>query len=302
MVNFIKSIFIGIRPKTLSASIAPVLVGSAIAFKSSIECCTNDCFDINILLLTLLAAIFIQIGTNFANDVYDFINGADNDDRLGPLRVVQANLISIRSMKILTVVAFLLSIICGLPLVAAGGFPILIIGLLSIICGYAYTAGPYPLGYNGWGDIFVFIFFGPIAVCGTFYLQLGYISIESIISGTILGCLSVTLLCVNNIRDVETDKKAGKRTIAVRFGVKIVKIIFISLFFVSYFLSGYLAFSCNFLNINLFILLLILTIPLFIKICFDTFKLKSQELNSVLVSVSIFISFFSILLIISILA
>ena len=302
MINFIKSVFIGIRPKTLSASIAPVLVGSAIAFKSSIGCCANDCFDINILLLTLLAAIFIQIGTNFANDVYDFIKGADNEERLGPLRAVQANLISIRSMKILTGVAFLLSIICGLPLVLVGGFPILIIGLLSIVSGYAYTAGPYPLGYNGWGDVFVFIFFGPIAVCGTFYLQLGYISVESIVSGVILGCLSVTLLCVNNIRDVASDKKAGKRTIAVRFGIKIVRVIFIMLFFVSYVLSGYLAFSRNFININSFILLLILTTPLFIKICFDTFKLKSKELNLVLVSVSIFISLFSILLIISILA
>ena len=266
------------------------------AFKYSI-----DSFEVNIFLLTLLAAIFIQIGTNFANDVYDFIKGADNNDRLGPLRAVQANLISIRSMKILTGFAFLLSIICGFPLVMVGGFPILIIGLLSIICGYAYTAGPYPLGYNGWGDVFVFIFFGPIAVCGTFYLQLGYLSLESILSGIILGCLSVTLLCVNNIRDVSTDKIAGKRTIAVRFGIKIVKIIFIMLFFVSYVLSGYLAFSQNFININLFILLLILTTPLFVKICFDTFKLKSKELNLVLSNVSIFISLFSILFIISIL-
>ena len=183
----------------------------------------------------------------------------------------------------------------------AGGIPILIIGIFSIICGYAYTAGPYPLGYNGWGDVFVFIFFGPIAVCGTFYLQLGYLSIESILSGVILGCLSVTLLCVNNIRDVSTDKIAGKKTIAVRFGIKIVKIIFIMLFFVSYVLSGYLAFSQNFININLFILLLILTTPLFVKICFDTLKLKSKELNLVLSNVSIFISLFSILFIISIL-
>lgn len=296
MAIFIKSIFIAIRPKTLSASIAPVLVGSSIAFKSSI-----DDFQINIFLLTLLAAIFIQIGTNFANDVYDFIKGADNDERLGPLRAVQANLISIRNMKILTGVAFLLSIICGFPLVLVGGFPILIVGLLSIISGYAYTAGPYPLGYNGWGDVFVFIFFGPIAVCGTFYLQLGYISVESIVSGIILGCLSVTLLCVNNIRDVASDKKVGKRTIAVRFGIKIVRVIFIMLFFVSYVLSGYLAFSRNFININSFILLLILTTPFFVKICFDTFKFKFKELNSVLVNVSIFISLFSILFIISIL-
>ena len=294
MVNLAKSILIGIRMKTLSASISPVFVGSAIALK-------DNFFNLNIFLLTLLAAIFIQIGTNFANDVYDFINGADNEDRLGPIRTVQANLISIQNMKRLTIVSFTISIICGLPLVIIGGFPILIIGLLSIISGYAYTAGPYPLGYNGWGDVFVFIFFGPIAVSGTFYLQLGYISIESIISGIILGCLSVTLLCVNNIRDVDTDRNAGKRTIAVRFGVKIVKIIFIILFLISYLLLGYLAFSLNYLNINFFILLLILTIPLYVRIGSEIFILKSQNLNSVLRNVSIFISIFSILFIISIL-
>ena len=192
-----------------------------------------------IFFLTIFSAIFIQIGTNFANDVYDFINGADNDDRVGPTRAVQANLISVNVMKYLTIIAFSLSIICGLPLVIKGGYPILLIGILSIISGYAYTGGPYPLGYNGWGDIFVFIFFGPIAVCGTFFLQLGYVSIESIISGIVMGCLSVTLLCINNIRDVDTDRNVGKRTIAVRFGVMFVKYLFISLFLICYLLLGF---------------------------------------------------------------
>ena len=225
MTSFFKSVFIAIRPKTLSASIAPVLVGSAIAFNSSQ-------FNLRIFFLTIFSAIFIQIGTNFANDVYDFINGADNDERVGPTRAVQANLISVNVMKYLTIIAFSLSAICGLPLVIKGGYPILLIGILSIISGYAYTGGPYPLGYNGWGDIFVFIFFGPIAVCGTFFLQLGYVSIESLVSGIVMGCLSVTLLCINNIRDVDTDSNVGKRTIAVRFGVMFVKYLFISLFLI----------------------------------------------------------------------
>ena len=238
MTSFLKSILIAIRPKTLSASIAPVLVGSSIAFNSSH-------FNMQIFFLTFFSAIFIQIGTNFANDVYDFINGADNDERIGPTRAVQANLISVRAMKYLTIISFSLSVICGLPLVIQGGYPILLVGILSIISGYAYTGGPYPLGYNGWGDIFVFIFFGPIAVCGTFFLQLGYVSIESIISGIIMGCLSVTLLCINNIRDVETDRNVGKRTIAVRFGVMFVKILFISLFLISYLLLAYLSFNLS---------------------------------------------------------
>ena len=294
MTSFLKSILIAIRPKTLSASIAPVLVGSSIAFNSSH-------FNMQIFFLTFFSAIFIQIGTNFANDVYDFINGADNDERIGPTRAVQANLISVRAMKYLTIISFSLSVICGLPLVIQGGYPILLVGILSIISGYAYTGGPYPLGYNGWGDIFVFIFFGPIAVCGTFFLQLGYVSVESIISGIIMGCLSVTLLCINNIRDVETDRNVGKRTIAVRFGVMFVKILFISLFLISYLLLAYLSFNLSYLNTNVFFLLLIITVPLCIKLNFDVFKLKSHSLNRLLSNVSVFIIIFSLLFILSIL-
>ena len=294
MTSFLKSILIAIRPKTLSASIAPVLVGSSIAFNSSH-------FNMQIFFLTFFSAIFIQIGTNFANDVYDFINGADNDERIGPTRAVQANLISVRAMKYLTIISFSLSVICGLPLVIQGGYPILLVGILSIISGYAYTGGPYPLGYNGWGDIFVFIFFGPIAVCGTFFLQLGYLSVESIISGIIMGCLSVTLLCINNIRDVETDRNVGKRTIAVRFGVMFVKILFISLFLISYLLLAYLSFNLSYLNTNVFFLLLIITVPLCIKLNFDVFTLKSYSLNRLLSNVSVFIIIFSLLFILSIL-
>ena len=294
MTSFLKSILIAIRPKTLSASIAPVLVGSSIAFNSSH-------FNVQIFFLTFFSAIFIQIGTNFANDVYDFINGADNDERIGPTRAVQANLISVRAMKYLTIISFSLSVICGLPLVIQGGYPILLVGILSIISGYAYTGGPYPLGYNGWGDIFVFIFFGPIAVCGTFFLQLGYVSVESIISGIIMGCLSVTLLCINNIRDVETDRNVGKRTIAVRFGVMFVKILFILLFLISYLLLAYLSFNLSYLNTNVFFLLLIITVPLCIKLNFDVFKLKLHSLNRLLSNVSVFIIIFSLLFILSIL-
>ena len=294
MIQSIKSIFIAIRPKTLSVSIAPVLVGSSVALR-------DGSFNTDIFLLTLIAALFIQIGTNFTNDVYDFIKGADNDNRIGPTRAVQAELISVQNMKKLIFFAFALAIICGVPLVLKGGIPILFIGLLSIVSGYAYTAGPYPLGYNGWGEFFVFCFFGPIAVCGTFFLQTQTVSIESIISGLILGCLSVTLLCINNIRDVKTDREAGKRTLAVRLGARFVKIMFIMLFLFSYLLTGYLAFGLGYLNIKLFFMLLIFTFPLFLKVSFDTFKLKSMKLNLVLARVSIFIITFSILFMLSIL-
>ena len=210
--DFLKSIkvlFIAIRFKTLIASISPVIIGSALSFKYGL-------FDLRIFSFTLLASIFIQIGTNFANDLHDYLKGADNDDRLGPTRTVQSKLISVNHMKLLIILSFSLSILCGFPLVLKGGYPILIIGVLGIISGYLYTAGPYPLGYNGWGDIFVFLFFGPIAVCGTYYLQNDLVLSETIILGIILGGLSTSLLCVNNIRDVKTDSKVGKRTLAVR--------------------------------------------------------------------------------------
>ena len=176
MISSFKAIFIAIRFKTLIASIAPVVLSSALSFH-------YGAFNFIIFSFILLSALFIQIGTNFANDVYDYLKGADTKDRLGPTRAVQAQLISISQMKILTFIAFLLAVICGFPLVIKGGYPILIIGLIGIISGYLYTAGPYPLGYNGWGDFFVFCFFGPIAVCGTYYLYNESISVASIILG-----------------------------------------------------------------------------------------------------------------------
>ena len=295
MFKFIKSIYIAIRPKTLAASISPVAVGSSLAFK-------YGTFNYNIFLFTLCSAVFIQIGTNFANDVYDYIKGADNDNRLGPTRVVQTHLISIKKMKGLTAVAFLLAILFGFPLVLKGGIPILIIGLLSIISGYAYTAGPYPLGYNGWGDFFVFCFFGPIAVCGTYFLQNQSISPASVYSGIIMGCLSVLLLCINNLRDAKTDKKAGKKTLVVRAGTGFVRVMFILLVLFSYLLNYYLVFHLSIIHKNLFYLLLIVTVPFFLMISFNIYTLTGKSLNAVLGRVVFFIILYSGLFIAGILA
>jgi len=286
MIQTIKSISLASRPKTLTTSIAPVIVGSAFAV-------SDNNYDLKIFLYTLFAAILIQVGTNFANDLYDYLKGADNDDRVGPVRAVQAKLISVQSMKYLMIGTFFMAILCGIPLVIRGGYPILIIGLVSIISGYAYTAGPYPLGYNGWGDLFVFCFFGPIAVCGTYFLQTLSISTESIIAGSILGCLSVTLLCVNNIRDVDTDKKAGKRTLAVRISPQFVKIMFIGLFLLSYLFSIYLSLS---LNTKVFLILIALTTPLFFNLSRDILSLKSDKLNNLLGKVSSYIIIYSLII------
>lgn len=200
------------RPKTLPAAAAPVIVGTAVATSDGV-------FRFWPAFAALLGALLIQIGTNFANDVFDFKKGADTGERLGPLRVTQAGLLSSRQVFGGMWLVFALSVIVGLYLVYVGGWPIVIIGVLSILSGIAYTGGPFPLGYNGLGDLFVFIFFGLIAVCGTYYVQAGVVGPASVWAAGPIGLLATAILVVNNLRDVDTDRQAGKKTLAVRFGV-----------------------------------------------------------------------------------
>jgi len=199
------------RPKTLPAAAAPVVIGTAAAIGAGT-------FQFAPALAALMGALLIQIGTNFANDVFDYQKGADTAERLGPLRVTQAGLLTPRQVMLGMVAAFALAATVGLYLVMIGGWPIVAIGLLSILCGIAYTGGPFPLGYNGLGDIFVFIFFGPVAVCGTYYVQAGMVSPTVMAASVAIGLLATNILVVNNLRDIDTDRKAGKRTLAVRFG------------------------------------------------------------------------------------
>jgi 1,4-dihydroxy-2-naphthoate octaprenyltransferase len=201
------------RPKTLPAAAAPVIVGTAVALNEGV-------FRFSPALAALLGALLIQIGTNFANDVFDFKKGADTTERLGPIRVTQAGLLSPNQVMAGMWLTFGLATIAGLYLVAVGGWPIVVIGLLSIASGIAYTGGPYPLGYHGLGDLFVFIFFGLIAVCGTYYVQAGTVSPAAIWVAFPVGFLATAILVVNNLRDIETDRAAGKKTLAVRFGRK----------------------------------------------------------------------------------
>ena len=205
------------RPKTLWVSVAPVAIGSAMAFEGG---------GLHILsaVSALLGAVLIQIGTNFANDYFDHHKGADSQGRLGPTRVVQAGLVSSSAMKTAIIAVFALSALPGAYLVWRAGLPIVVIGALSILFGILYTAGPYPLGYVGLGEIFVIIFFGPVAVGGTYYVQTLNISLPVLLSGLAPGLFSVAILTVNNLRDVKSDHRAGKKTLAVRFGAKFSKI------------------------------------------------------------------------------
>lgn len=199
------------RPKTLTAAWAPVFVGSACA-------AAVDAFSPAITAAAMAGASLIQIGTNFANDVFDYEKGADDENRLGPTRAVQAGLLSPGQMRAGMVVAFALAALIGVYLTWVGGWPIVAIGLASIASGIAYTGGPYPLGYNGLGDVFVMLFFGFVAVCCTTWLQAGVIVPASVVCAVGVGALATAVLVVNNVRDAETDVHAGKRTLVVRYG------------------------------------------------------------------------------------
>lgn len=199
------------RPATLSAAVVPVAVGSAIAH-------ALDGFALLPALAALLGAIWIQIGTNFANDVYDYEKGADTGDRVGPTRAAQSGLLTPGELFAGMFVAFGLAVLCGVYLLIHAGWPIAVIGIASVLSGIAYTGGPYPLGYNGLGDLFVLIFFGFVAVCGTVFVQIGSVPNVAIWASVPVGALATAILVVNNIRDADTDVSCGKRTLAVRFG------------------------------------------------------------------------------------
>ncbi len=201
------------RPKTLPASVIPVAIGSAAAL-------SFGNFKWHLSLIALVCAVLIQIITNYLNEVYDYYRGADTKERKGPQRVVASGVISPKKMLTVSLILIAITFLLGLILVDRAGVPILIIGILSLIFAYAYTGGPYPLAYKGLGDIFVMIFFGIVAVCGTFYVQTLTLTPEVFIASLGPGLLSMNLLGVNNIRDIETDKKAGKNTLAVKLGRK----------------------------------------------------------------------------------
>lgn len=199
------------RPATLPAAVVPVLVGSATAFAAG-------SFRPLPFIAALAAAVLIQVGTNFANDYFDFHKGADTAARIGPVRVTQSGLIAVETVRLGMIATFGLAALIGLYLVAIGGWPILLIGLLSITAGVLYTGGPWPLGYHGLGDLFVFIFFGLIAVAGTTYLHSGNVPTAALINALPVAMLVTAILVVNNLRDIDTDRVAGKHTLAVLLG------------------------------------------------------------------------------------
>lgn len=220
------------RPKTLIISISPVFIGTVLAFNTMTIAWP-------LFLCTLLTSIGIQIGTNFANDLFDFLKGADTKQRRGPTRVTQAGLVSVSTMKRATACVFALTIGFGSVLIWQGGVVIACLLTLAICLGIFYTAGPFPLAYLGLGDLFTFIFFGPVATASTYYLQTHAFSLDACIAGIAPGAFSAAILVINNLRDVEQDLLANKKTLPVRFGITYGKIQYISMLLLSGFTALY---------------------------------------------------------------
>jgi 1,4-dihydroxy-2-naphthoate polyprenyltransferase len=199
------------RPRTLPAAVAPVLVGTALA-------ATEGTFKVLTFVAAMLGAVFIQIGTNLSNDYSDARRGADAEDRLGPVRVTAGGLVPPRQVLVATYVAFGLAVLAGAYLIATAGWELLLIGVASILAGVLYTGGPRPYGYEGLGEVFVFLFFGVVAVSGSYFAQVEQLTWEAFVLAVPVGLLASAILVVNNVRDLETDRRAGKRTLAVRLG------------------------------------------------------------------------------------
>jgi 1,4-dihydroxy-2-naphthoate octaprenyltransferase len=212
MTSKTRALLLTARPKTLSAAVVPVLVASALV-KSEGRLVTWW-----IPVFAILSSIFIQIGTNFVNDALDFVKGADRETRLGEARAAQSGWFSHHAVLMMGLACFASAAVFGLPLVWLGGWPILAIGLVSLVMGYAYTGGPYPLAYVGLGDLFVVIFFGLVAVGGVYYLLTGEYALSSLIAGLQIGMLATVMIAINNLRDLDQDREVGKKTFAVRLG------------------------------------------------------------------------------------
>jgi len=201
------------RPKTLTAAAAPVVVGTGVAAFHGVA-------SLLPAAAALVGSLLIQVATNLANDYYDFVRGGDTHERVGPMRVTQAGVLPPETVKRGMLATLTAAFLVGVYLVWVGGWPIVLIGLASMACAVLYTGGPFPLAYHGLGDLFVFVFFGLVAVNGTAYVQARFWPVDGLLAGVAMGALITNILVVNNLRDIPTDARAGKRTLAVRLGVQ----------------------------------------------------------------------------------
>ena len=267
---------LAIRPRTLPAAAAGVLMGAALAWR-------DGYFRLDAVLVCLMTALLLQIGSNLANDVFDFERGTDTAERLGPTRVTQAGMLTPRQVKLGMGVVFVLAALLGLYLAWLGGWLIIIMGIAAIISAIAYTGGPFPIGYHGLGDVFVFIFFGLASVAGTYYIQAGSVTPAVWWMTIPPGLIITAILVVNNLRDLENDRKAGKHTLAVRLGEQGTKVQYLICMTVAYLVLVPVAWAGM---IPWSVLLAWLSLPLAIQATRVVLTQKGRPLNAALAKTS----------------
>ncbi|MBN1266163.1 MAG: 1,4-dihydroxy-2-naphthoate polyprenyltransferase [Anaerolineales bacterium] len=260
------------RPKTLPAAAAGVVMGSAMAwFDGSLR--------IDTMLVCLVCALLLQISSNLANDVFDFERGTDTAGRLGPMRVTQAGLLTPRQVKTGLIITIILAAVLGLYLVWLRGLPILLIGIAAILSAVAYTGGPFPLGYYGLGEILVFLFFGLASVIGTYYVQTGVVTPPAVWMAIPPGMIITAILVVNNLRDLENDREAGKNTLAVILGESATKIEYAVCIAIAYLVLPLAVWATI---VPWTALLTWLSLPLALKAMHETYTKKGRPLNAAL--------------------
>lgn len=264
--------YLAARPKTLPAAVAPIVVGTAVAVRES-------SFVWWVALLALVTALLLQIAANFANDAIDAKKGSDTADRTGPTRITAAGYVSYQQVMNATWITLALAMCSGIPLLFRGGWPFVALGIASLVCAVAYTGGPFPISYLGLGEIFVFLFFGLIAVTGTAYLQTGELTALSLLASIPPGAMIVGILIINNYRDREQDARVNKRTVAVRIGPKNTRIeyyLMLGLTLISPFVFWALGW------LNAWALLTLLSLPMFRQLVHQVQTLQGPPLNQTL--------------------
>ncbi len=259
------------RPKTLPAGLVPVLIGSALALRDNL-------FDTKYFILIAVCALLIQIITNFINEIYDYKKGADTEERIGPERAVASGKIDIKVMTVVSAILLVITFSIGMLLVYRAGYEILIVGLSSLFFAWAYTGGPYPLAYKGLGELFVLIYFGIVAVAGTYAVLTLNWTLESAVWGLVPGLISMNILGVNNIRDIDTDLKVNKMTTAARLGKTNAKRLYVLIFITLYLIHLYFAITTS----NIYLLLPLITLPLTVSLCKGVMKAEAKEFNMLL--------------------
>jgi 1,4-dihydroxy-2-naphthoate octaprenyltransferase len=290
----VKLWLVAARPRTLPAAVAPVLVGTALAIGAGT-------FRPLAFACALIGSIFIQIGTNLSNDYSDARRGADTEDRLGPVRVTAGGLMPPRTVLIGTYVAFGIAVLAGVYLIAIAGWELLLVGAASILAGVLYTGGPRPYGYEGLGEVFVFLFFGVVAVVGSYFVQTEDLRWEAFALSVPVGLIAAAILLVNNIRDADTDRRAGKKTLAVRLGRDGARGLFVACLVVAYVSVPLVAIFGR--GISPLVLLALLSLPLAVPLVgVVRTRTDGPSLNQALAKTGMLLAVFSLLIAIGLLA